>query len=114
MDTAFIAGLTAISVYTLLVGVLYFPASYNYLFEALLAFVLLIYLVRSSQRSSQIWLKSLLWFCLGQLFLSYSQPQQAIFVSFSFSQLVYISLSIICIYFINYAQTSDKKDGITC
>ncbi|MHA6252735.1 hypothetical protein [Oceanobacillus sp. CAU 1775] len=95
METGLISIVTAIGVFQMLAWVMYYPGLYHLIVEVVLSFMLIFYwFITYKHDVKPLWMKMLVWFSLGELFISYFKPQIPIFLGFSFSQLVYI---VICL-----------------
>lgn len=96
IESGFISILVAYGSYQFLMLVLSFSPSLYPLFQMLLSGILFVYwfVNISHERKQVLWPSMILWFSLGELLLSYMKSHVSIWLGFSFSQLVFIALSL--------------------
>ena len=98
MELGFISILAAIGVYQTILWMMYDPGVNHDLFGGIVSLVLvLIWFLNYETNAGPLWIKLILWFSLGQLFLSFFKPQMPLFLGFSFSQWVYIFIGFLVI-----------------
>lgn len=103
MELGFLAALTAIGSYRVLVWIFYLT-DFILLFDALLPFAVMIYLVKSER-----WIASLLWFSLGELSFSYFKHGSPVILGFSWKQLFYITVAMICLQYVLRTKRVDSS-----
>lgn len=95
MELGILAVLTAIGSYRVFVWLFYLTEHFILLFDALLPFAIVLYLIKSEK-----WLASVLWFSLGELLFSYFKHESPVILGFSWKQLFYFAVIVICLIFV--------------
>ena len=100
MEWGLLGAITAIGSYRVLVWLVYLTDDFILLFDALWPFVAMFFLIKSEK-----WIVSLLLFSLGELLFSYFKPESSVILGFSWKQLFYFAVIVICLIFVMRTKT---------